>query len=174
METDMTTRGSSNQHSRPSKTTEATASAAAENDRKTTEAAAESAEATAETARRAADVAAEAVSDTPAEVVATTAEDAVAAVASRQAEATRAMESIGQTMLDGATRMQQEIVDFVSARVREDMETQKELLRCRSFDDVREVQTRFFRTAMEQYAAESKRLMDLGSDVIHRPANRGA
>jgi hypothetical protein len=63
-------------------------------------------------------------------------------------------------------------VDFVSTRIRQDMETQQELLRCRNFDELREVQTRFLKTAMDQYAAESTRLMQLGSEVFARSANR--
>jgi hypothetical protein len=178
MEIGMTTRGSGRQHSEPAKTTEATVNTATKAGSRAAEAAAESAEATvdtaAENARKAAEAAAEAVSDIPREDVPTTTDDAIDAVVSGQTEATRALESIGRTMLVGATRMQEEIVDFVSIRVRQDMETQKELLRCRSFDDVREVQTKYFQTAMEQYAAESKRLMELSSEVIQRSANRGA
>ena len=74
-----------------------------------------------DTARKAA--AAEAVEDTPSESVVAAAGEAIEVIVSGQTEATRALEFIGQTMLDGATRMQQELVDFVSTRVREDMET---------------------------------------------------
>jgi hypothetical protein len=42
-------------------------------------------------------------------------------------------------------------VDFVSTRIRQDLETQQELLRCRNFDELREVQTKFLKTAMDQY-----------------------
>ena len=51
-------------------------------------------------------------------------------------------------------KVRQEVVDFVSTRIRHDMETQQELLRCRNFDEIREVQTRFIKTAMDQYTAE--------------------
>jgi len=123
-----------------------------------------------DTARKAAEAAAEAVEDTPRERVVAAAGEAIEVIVSGQTEATRALESIGQAVLDGATRMQQELVDFVSTRVREDMETQKELLRCRNFDDLREVQTKFFHTAVEQYAAESKRILELSSKVVQRSA----
>ena len=59
-------------------------------------------------------------------------------------------------------------------RIRHDMETQQELLRCRNFDELREVQTRFVKTAMEQYTAESMRLMELGSEILQRSANANA
>ena len=121
-----------------------------------------------DTARKAAEAAAEAVEDTPSERVVAAAGEAIEVIVSGQTEATRALESMRQTVLDGATRMQQELVDFVSTRVREDMEIQKELLRCRNFDDLREVQTKFFHTAVEQYAAELKRLLELSSEVVQR------
>ena len=76
-----------------------------------------------DTARKAAEAAAEAVEDTPSERVVAAAGEAIEVIVSGQTEATRALESMRQTVLDGATRMQQELVDFVSTRVLEDMET---------------------------------------------------
>jgi t-SNARE complex subunit (syntaxin) len=46
------------------------------------------------------------------------------------------------------------------------METQAELLRCRTLDEIHEAQTRFFRTAMDQYAAEATKLMKIGADLM--------
>jgi hypothetical protein len=78
------------------------------------------------------------------------------------------MEAAGQAMMEGVTKLQREIADFVSERIRHDVETQQALMRCRSFDDVRDVQTRFFQTAVDQYSAEANRLMKLGSEIVHR------
>jgi hypothetical protein len=74
-------------------------------------------------------------------------------VVSGQTGAVQAVESTGHAVLEGMARVQKEVVDFVSTRIRQDMETQKELLRCRNFDELREVQTRFINTAMDLYAA---------------------
>jgi hypothetical protein len=104
--------------------------------------------------------------------VSLTADNMLETVVSGQAGAVHAVESTGHAVLEGMARVQKEVVDFVSTRIRQDMETQKELLRCRNFDELREVQTRFLKTAMDQYAAESKRLMQLGSEVFARSANR--
>jgi hypothetical protein len=158
----MTTQKTGNQLSEATKTAEAAANTAAE------------------TGTQAAKVAAEAVTSATDEAVRSATDEAVRsatdnvidALVTGQSEATRALESTSRTMLDGMTRMRQEIVDFVSTRVRHDIETQQELLRCRNFDDVREVQTKFFQTATEQYVAESKRLMELGSEVFHQSVDR--
>jgi exonuclease VII large subunit len=102
----------------------------------------------------------------------------------RQAEANRqAAEQVRQDALQGAevagtavfegfARAQKQIADFVADRIRQDIETQSELLGCRSLEDVREVQSKFFRRAMEQYSAEARRLMNLGGDVVSRAIPR--
>jgi hypothetical protein len=89
-----------------------------------------------------------------------------------QQEALHAMEVAGTTLMTGLNEMQREIADFVAKRIREDMETQQDLLRCRNLDDVRAVQTRFFRNAMDQYSAETTRLMKLGSALMAQATDR--
>jgi hypothetical protein len=110
--------------------------------------------------------------ETPAEEVESPADKVIDTVTHTQQEALQAMEVAGTTLLTGLNEMQREIADFVAKRIREDMETQQDLLRCRNLDDVRAVQTRFFRNAMEQYSAETTRLMKLGSDLMARATER--
>jgi hypothetical protein len=68
--------------------------------------------------------------------------------------------------------VQKQITGFVAERIRQDIETQSELLACRTLDDVRQVQSRFFRRAMDQYGAEAGRIMQLGSDVVAKSLDR--
>ena len=96
------------------------------------------------------------------------------AVVAGQTVAVQAVESTSRAMLEGMEKVRHEIVDFVSTRIRHDMETQQELLRCRNFDELREVQTRFVKTAMEQYSVELKRLIEIGSEALQRSANANA
>jgi hypothetical protein len=93
-------------------------------------------------------------------------------VTALQQETVETVEHAGATLLEGVGRVQQEIAQFVSTRVREDLETQQQLLRCRSLDDLREVQFRFVKTAMDQYSAETARLMKLGSEIMARSVER--
>jgi hypothetical protein len=44
----------------------------------------------------------------------------------------------------------------------------------RSFDDLQKVQARFFRITTEHYAEETKRVMQLASEVVQRSVNREA
>jgi hypothetical protein len=115
--------------------------------------------------------AAEAVSD---ENVASVADEAIDGVTLTQQQALETFESAQQAMMEGVTRFQKELVDFVSERIRHDMETQQALLRCRSFDEVRDVQVTFLQTAMDQYSTEANKLMRLGSEVVQRSFDREA
>ena len=90
------------------------------------------------------------------------------AITSAQQETLHKMGAAGAAMLEGLTKAQHEISDFITERIRQDVETQAEMLRCRTLDDVRDLQTRFFKTAVDQYAAEMSRLMQIGTDTMQR------
>jgi hypothetical protein len=108
----------------------------------------------------------------PAESIESPQDAVIDNVTALQQEAVETVEHAGATLLEGVGRVQQEIAQFVSTRVREDLETQQQLLRCRSLDDLREVQFRFVKTAMDQYSAETARLMKLGSEMLSRSLER--
>jgi hypothetical protein len=91
---------------------------------------------------------------------------AMTELASAQEDALHVVEHTGTAMVEGFAEAQKEIAEFLSERFRQDLETQSDLLRCRTFDDIREVQTHFFRTAMDQYAAEATRLMKISAGMI--------
>ena len=95
--------------------------------------------------------------------------DAPEAEASTE-QALHVMGAAGTAMFKGLSRAQREISDFLAERVRQDVETQGALLRCRSFDDVRDVQAQFLKIAMDQYAAEATKLMQIGAEMISPPA----
>ena len=82
----------------------------------------------------------------------------------------------GTAVLEGMSRVRAEVADFVAERIRQDIETQAELLGCRNLDEVREVQSRFFRTAIDQYAAEATPAVEArrrGHDARRCPAEPG-
>ena len=102
----------------------------------------------------------------PVEEIAKPADQAIDAVTATQQETLEAIETTGATMLENVTRAQRAIADFVSTRIREDLEAQQQLLRCKSFDEVRSVQSKFIKTAMEQYKSEAARLFKLGAATV--------
>ena len=106
------------------------------------------------------------------EEVASQADTLIDTMTTSQQEALETMESAGHALFEGLSLVQREIADFVAERIRQDMETQQEFLRCRTLDDVRQVQTHFFRTAMDQYTAEVSKLMNLSSEMAARSLER--
>ena len=102
------------------------------------------------------------------------AEQAGQKVVALQKDALAGAEAASAAMIEGLTEAQRRMSDFVSERIRKDMETQSELLGCRNLDQVREVQSRFFRVAVEEYAATASQLMRLGTDVVTRSLPRAA
>lgn len=50
---------------------------------------------------------------------------------------------------------------FVTDRLRQDLETQKAILECKTPAELLQVQTEFFKAAMEQYAGEASRFYDI-------------
>jgi hypothetical protein len=102
----------------------------------------------------------------PVEEIAKPVDQAIDTVTATQQETLEAIETAGATMLENMTRAQRAIAEFVSTRVREDIEAQQQLLRCKSFDEIRSVQTKFIKTAMEQYKSEAARLFKLGASTV--------
>ena len=80
--------------------------------------------------------------------------------------------SAGTAILEGMTEARREISGFISERIRQDIEAQAELLGCRSLEEMRAVQMRFFRGAVDQYSAEAARMMKLGTEIMSRALSR--
>jgi hypothetical protein len=75
-------------------------------------------------------------------------------------------------VLEGMSRVRAEVADFVAERIRKDIETQAELLGCRNLGEIREVQSRFVRAAIDEYAAETTRLFKLGGELMSKALPR--
>jgi Phasin protein len=93
-------------------------------------------------------------------------------VTATQQEAIDTIESASQAMLEMFSIARVEITDFVAERIRQDLDVQQAFLRCRSLDEVRDVQVQFVRTALDQYGGEAAKLMRLGGEVATRTLER--
>ena len=94
-------------------------------------------------------------------------------VTATQQEALRSIETAGAAVLEGVGRVQREIADFVAERIRNDMDAQSAMLRCKTLGDLRSVQVDFVRTAFDQYSSEASRLLRLGGEMMTRSLDRG-
>lgn len=72
------------------------------------------------------------------------------------------------------TQTNLQIAEFVSERLRHDLAARQAFLSCKTFDDLRSVQSRFLKTAVDQYAKETARLMRLGGEMLAKSVDRGA
>ncbi|MDE3079327.1 MAG: phasin family protein [Paracoccaceae bacterium] len=69
-------------------------------------------------------------------------------------------------MFETVTALGNEVVQFVAERITEDVRTQHALMHCKDFNEMQRIQTEFLRKALEQYSAESGRLVQLGAGVM--------
>jgi hypothetical protein len=93
-------------------------------------------------------------------------------VTASQQEAIDTIESASQAVLDMFTQARAEISDFVAERIRQDLDTQQAFLRCRNLDEIRDVQVRFFRTALDQYGGEAAKLVRISGEAAVRTLDR--
>lgn len=90
----------------------------------------------------------------------------------RQQETIDGLEIAGRAVVAGLEIARREVVDYLSQRIRVELDTRQALLRCRSFDEVRELRSRYLRDAIEQFGEEAKRLMRLGAVLAARSIDR--
>ncbi len=82
----------------------------------------------------------------------------ISAMAAMMIPSNTAAAKVWAAMMTEATR-------FLSQRLQEDIETQKAMLNCKHPAEIMEVQSEFFRTAVEQYSGEAQKLFDMMSEA---------
>ena len=82
--------------------------------------------------------------------------------------AIKAAGEAGSAVVDGMTKVHRRAADFVANRIRQEIEAQRELFACRTLEDVREMQSRYFKTALDQYATEAKEMLNLSGELATR------
>lgn len=68
--------------------------------------------------------------------------------------------------LEGLGDMGAEFMNFLAERVKEDVKTQHELLHCKDVAEVQKIQSQFIQTAINQYQAETGKLMQMGMSTF--------
>ena len=59
-----------------------------------------------------------------------------------------------------------EVARFFAERIKQDVQTQHEILRCRNLAEIQHVQSTFMQNAIDQYQAETGRLVQMGLAVL--------
>jgi hypothetical protein len=72
------------------------------------------------------------------------------------------MPGFGAGWMEAMTQMGTEMLEFTAARIKEDAQVQHDLMQAKGIVEVQQIQTQFFQKAMEDYSAESAKLMEMG------------
>ena len=82
------------------------------------------------------------------------------------------MANMGTAWVEALTDMGSEVISFVADRIREDVKTQHEILHCKDVAQLQHIQAEFIQKAVDQYTAETGKLVKMSEDLF-KPAKGG-
>jgi len=91
---------------------------------------------------------------------------AVKTVSEIHIEAMNGTMKSGKILFEGLARCNQECINFLAGRVQKNLDMQSRLLSCSSVSNAVDLQNGFVRTAVEEYTAQSNKMMELGSEIV--------
>jgi len=94
-------------------------------------------------------------------------------VAAMQDQGMKAMSQMGFAWVENLSDLGSEVLSFVADRIKEDVKTQHKMLHCKNVADLQHIQAEFVQTAIDQYTAETGRLVKMGHDLYNRPEGGG-
>ncbi|MHA6323645.1 phasin family protein [Roseivivax sp. CAU 1753] len=71
--------------------------------------------------------------------------------------------------IETITDMGAEVAAFVAERIQEDVKTQHAIMHCRNVAEMQHVQAEFIQKALEQYQAETGKLLRMGTRHVAKP-----
>ena len=79
-----------------------------------------------------------------------------------QEASTTMMPGFGLEWFETMNKVGTEMLAFMSERVKQDIQTQQDLLQAKDIGEIQKIQADFVKKAMDDYAAEMTKLMDMG------------
>ncbi len=79
----------------------------------------------------------------------------------------------GTAWIEGMGDLGAEVLGFVAERVKEDVNAQHEMLHCKDFTELQKLQSKFLQKAIEQYTAETGKLVEMSNAVITNAVAKG-
>lgn len=76
------------------------------------------------------------------------------------------MMGMNSAWLESLGEMGAEFMQFLAERVREDVKTQHQILHCKDVSEMQEIQARFVQKAIDQYQAETGKLVQMGMSAL--------
>ena len=80
------------------------------------------------------------------------------------------MLGMSTTWVEALSDMGAEVISFMAERIKEDVKTQHQILHCKNVVELQQIQSEFVQKAVEQYQAESGKLVELSSKAFAKPA----
>ncbi|MCV2891901.1 phasin family protein [Lentibacter sp. XHP0401] len=75
------------------------------------------------------------------------------------------VQGFGTDWLEAMSNIGSEMLDFTAARIKQDVQTQHDLLHAKGLTEIQHIQAQFFQKAMDDYAAEAGKLMKMGKAI---------
>jgi hypothetical protein len=76
------------------------------------------------------------------------------------------MVGMTQAWIDAMGALNAEVMTFVAARLSEDVHTQHAMMQAKDLKDIQHIQAEFFQKAIDQYQAETGKLVEMGSSIL--------
>lgn len=75
---------------------------------------------------------------------------------------------IGTVWAEGMAELGGEMLHFLSERAQRDVNTQQRLLHCTNLDELRQIQSEFLQSAINDYTAETGRIVEMTEDMMEK------
>ncbi|TDT78119.1 phasin protein [Litoreibacter halocynthiae] len=98
---------------------------------------------------------------------------ALAAIRDMQSAGFASTSTMGTAWLEAMSDLGSEVLSFVAERVKEDVKTQHQILHAKSLAQVQHIQAEFVQKAVDQYSAETGKLVELSKVAMAKmPATK--
>lgn len=74
----------------------------------------------------------------------------------------------GTVWAESMAELGSEALHFISERVQADVDTQHRILHCTSMEELRHIQGEFIQQAIDQYTAETGKIIEMNADMIEK------
>ena len=79
------------------------------------------------------------------------------------------MSKLSTAWVEAFSDMGSEVISFVADRIREDVKTQHRILHCKDMTELQHIQAEFIQRAIDQYTAETGKLVEMSGGLFKMP-----
>ena len=91
---------------------------------------------------------------------------AMTAMSEMQKAGLGSMMWMNTTMMESFADLGSEVLQFIADRIAEDVKTQHQCLHCKDISELQKIQSGFIQKAIEQYTAETGKLVQMSNDMM--------